>query len=79
MDALGDKITAKKIAVNCNVPIIKSNKKKLSSLKVALSEAKTIGYPITIMLKAASGGGGRGMRILRITEDLEVNFDSARK
>ncbi len=76
MDALGDKITAKKIAVKCKVPIIESNKKKLTSLKVALSEAQTIGYPL--MLKAASGGGGRGMRIIRKDEDLEFNFDSAR-
>ena len=76
MDALGDKITAKKIAVKCNVPIIQSNKKKLTSLKVALSEANLIGYPL--MLKAASGGGGRGMRIVRNTEDLEIAFDSAR-
>ncbi|WP_286813383.1 MULTISPECIES: pyruvate carboxylase [unclassified Maribacter] len=76
MDALGDKITAKKVAVKCNVPIIESNKKKLTSLKIALSEAATIGYPV--MLKAASGGGGRGMRIIRKDEDLEMNFDSAR-
>ena len=76
MDALGDKITAKKIAVRCNVPIIESNKKKLTSLKIAISQAETIGYPI--MLKAASGGGGRGMRIIRSAEDLEQHFDSAR-
>ncbi|OBX22334.1 MULTISPECIES: pyruvate carboxylase [Bizionia] len=76
MDALGDKITAKKIAVKCNVPIIESNKKKLTSLKIAISEAKSIGYPL--MLKAASGGGGRGMRIIRKDEDLEQNFDSAK-
>ncbi len=76
MDALGDKITAKKIAVKCHVPIIESNKKELSSLKIALSEAKTIGYPL--MLKAASGGGGRGMRIVRTAKELELNFDSAK-
>ena len=76
MDALGDKITAKKIAEKCNVPIIKSNTKKLTTLKIALSEAKTIGYPL--MLKAASGGGGRGMRVIRNDEDLNNNFDSAR-
>lgn len=76
MDALGDKIMAKKIASRCNVPIIESNKKKLTSLKVALSEANTIGYPL--MLKAASGGGGRGMRVIRNPEHLELYFDSAR-
>ncbi|WP_281847564.1 pyruvate carboxylase [Olleya namhaensis] len=76
MDALGDKITAKKIAEQCQVPIIESNKKELTSLKIAISEAENIGYPL--MLKAASGGGGRGMRIIRSAEDLETNFDSAR-
>ena len=76
MDALGDKIMAKKIAVKCNVPIIESNRKKLTSLKVALSQASQIGYPL--MLKAASGGGGRGMRVVRTSGDLEMNFDSAR-
>ncbi len=76
MDALGDKIMAKKIATLCNVPIIESNKKKLTSLKVALSEADSIGYPL--MLKAASGGGGRGMRVVRNPEHLELYFDSAR-
>ncbi|UAB81706.1 pyruvate carboxylase [Marixanthomonas sp. SCSIO 43207] len=76
MDALGDKITAKKIASACNVPIIKSNSKDLTSLKIALSEASTIGYPV--MLKAASGGGGRGMRIIKNENDLKNNFDSAK-
>ncbi|HBY67660.1 MAG TPA: pyruvate carboxylase, partial [Flavobacteriaceae bacterium] len=75
MDALGDKITAKKIAEKCKVPTIKSNTKDLTSLKIALSEASTIGYPV--MLKAASGGGGRGMRIIRSDNDLKNNFESA--
>ncbi len=76
MDSLGDKITAKQIALKCNVPIIESNKKDLDSVKTAISEAKSIGFPV--MLKAASGGGGRGMRVIRTKEDLESNFNSAR-
>jgi pyruvate carboxylase len=76
MDALGDKITAKKIAEKCKVPIIESSKKDLVSLEVAIHEAQRIGYPV--MLKAASGGGGRGMRVIRNDEDLESNFNSAR-
>ena len=76
MDALGDKIAAKKIAAKCEVPIIESNKKPLLSLEIALSEAENIGYPL--MLKATSGGGGRGMRIVKTAEELKLNFDSAR-
>lgn len=76
MDALGDKITAKTIAEKCGVPIIKSNKEKLTSLDIALSEADEIGYPV--MLKAASGGGGRGMRVIKNESDLKDNFESAR-
>ncbi|MFT4644915.1 MAG: pyruvate carboxylase [bacterium] len=76
MDALGDKIMAKEIAQKCNVPIIESNKNSLTSLKIALTEAESIGYPL--MLKAASGGGGRGMRVVRNSEELASNFDSAR-
>ncbi len=76
MDQLGDKIAAKKIAKKCGVPIIESSKKKLSSLKIAISEAEKIGYPI--MLKAASGGGGRGMRVIRSTEELEKVFGEAK-
>lgn len=76
MDALGDKIAAKKIAQKNNVPIIESSTKKLSSIKIALSEAEKIGFPV--MLKAAAGGGGRGMRLIRSQEDMESNFNSAR-
>ena len=76
MDALGDKITAKKIAKKCNVPIIEGNKNELANLKIALSEAEDIGYPL--MLKATSGGGGRGMRIVRNPKDLEATFDGAK-
>ena len=76
MDALGDKIMAKKIAEKCKVPTIKSNTRDLTSVKIALEEADVIGYPV--MLKAASGGGGRGMRVITKPDDLEKNFDSAK-
>ncbi len=76
MDALGDKITAKDIAKQCNVPIIESNKQELNSLEIAITEAEQIGYPV--MLKAASGGGGRGMRVIRSSEDLEKTFSGAK-
>ncbi|MFT7615120.1 MAG: pyruvate carboxylase, partial [Parvicellaceae bacterium] len=77
MDALGDKVAGKKIAKKCGVPIIESSKKKLTNASIALAEAAEIGYPV--MLKAASGGGGRGMRVIHEPEELEGAFDEARR
>ncbi|WP_299134878.1 pyruvate carboxylase [uncultured Tenacibaculum sp.] len=77
LKALGDKITAKEVAVANNVPIIQSSQEDLNSIDIALSEAKKIGYPI--MLKAASGGGGRGMRVIRSDEELKKSFPEARR
>ena len=77
MDALGDKVAGKRIAKKCGVPIIESSRAALKTLKVAMSEAKNIGYPV--MLKAAAGGGGRGMRVLRDEEELEKAFDEAKR
>ncbi|WP_289041021.1 pyruvate carboxylase [uncultured Zobellia sp.] len=75
--ALGDKITAKEVAVANNIPIIQSSDKDLKDIKVALAEAKRIGYPL--MLKAASGGGGRGMRVIRTEEELKKGFPEAKR
>mgnify|MGYP003668503148 CR=1 FL=1 len=77
LKSLGDKITAKEVAVANNIPIIQSSDKDLSSIAVAISEAKKIGYPL--MLKAASGGGGRGMRVIRTEEELEKAFPEAKR
>ncbi len=77
LEALGDKITAKKVAVNNGVPIIQSSKENLTSIEVALSEAAKIGYPV--MLKAASGGGGRGMRVIRQEQELIKAFPEAKR
>ena len=76
MDALGDKVAAKKVAVQCQVPIIESSIQDLTDLPIALEEAHRIGYPV--MLKAAAGGGGRGMRVIRDDEQLERGFFEAR-
>ena len=77
MEALGDKVKAKRVAKACGVPIIESSVKKLTSAKVAATEASRIGFPV--MLKAASGGGGRGMRVLRKAEEVENSFNEARR
>lgn len=76
MSALGDKVTAKEVAKKANVPIIESNAVELKDVATALSEANRIGYPL--MLKAAAGGGGRGMRVVRTDDDLKKSFPEAR-
>lgn len=77
LKALGDKITAKKVAVENQIPIIQSSKEDLIDITIALSEAKKIGYPV--MLKAASGGGGRGMRVIHSEEELKFFFDESKR
>ena len=77
MLALGDKVKAKKIAIDNGIPIIESNKADLVDHKIALKEAKKIGYPV--MLKAAAGGGGRGMRVIREENELKNAFDEAKR
>lgn len=75
--SLGDKITAKKVAIDNHIPIIESNKEDLTDIKIALKEANRIGFPV--MLKAASGGGGRGMRVIRNEEELEKAYPESRR
>ncbi|MEM7375172.1 MAG: pyruvate carboxylase [Bacteroidota bacterium] len=76
MESLGDKVKAKELAKKVEVPLIPDSQKPLLSLSDALGEAKRIGYPL--MLKAASGGGGRGMRVVRSEEALNRAFQEAR-
>ncbi|HQV00870.1 MAG TPA: biotin carboxylase N-terminal domain-containing protein, partial [Bacteroidia bacterium] len=77
MEQLGDKVASKKVARACGVPLIEDNKEKLTSAKVALAEAKRIGFPV--ILKASAGGGGRGMRVINAEADLEKSFNEAKR
>lgn len=77
MEQLGDKIMAKKVAIAAKVPVIQSNKQALTSAKIAVEEANEIGYPV--MMKAASGGGGRGMRVCRNDEQVQKSFIESRR
>ncbi len=77
MQQLGDKIRAKEVAIAAKVPIIQSNERKLTTAKIALEEAQKITYPV--MVKAAAGGGGRGMRVCRDDEQLKKAFLEARR
>ena len=76
MDQLGDKVAAKEIAIKAGIPVIEDSKTRMDSEKVAISEAERIGYPV--MIKAASGGGGRGMRVVQNQKELIKGFHEAR-
>jgi pyruvate carboxylase len=76
MQRLGNKVAAKIVADEIGIPTIPDSRLAFEQLDLALSEAEKIGYPI--MLKAASGGGGRGMRVLRSADDLKKSFVDAR-
>ena len=63
LDNLGDKTSARNIAKKAGVPVLGGSKKPITSYAAGLKEAKATGFPI--MLKAAHGGGGRGMRVVK--------------
>ncbi|MBR0374508.1 MAG: pyruvate carboxylase [Mogibacterium sp.] len=75
MNSLGDKIQSKLVAERVGVPTIPGVDAAIASEEEALDFANRCGYPI--MLKAAAGGGGRGMRIVRNEEELLPQFRSA--
>lgn len=68
LSQMGDKLSAKEIAVRCNVPVIPGTNSPLKDAAEAASFARQIGYPV--ILKAAAGGGGRGMR--KVLEEAEL-------
>lgn len=75
MDRLGDKIKSKIVAKEVGVPTIPGVEKPITSDEEAKEIANFCGYPV--MIKAAAGGGGRGMRIVRTEADLIQEFHSA--
>ena len=76
MDRLGDKIKSKIVAASVGVPTVPGVEKAIRTEEEALQIAGDCGYPV--MLKAAAGGGGRGMRIVQSEEELLPLFRSAR-
>ena len=76
MNAMGDKISSKKMAIDAQVPIIPGVDYAIKEIDTATKIAAEVGFPI--MLKASNGGGGRGMRIVNAMEDLEKEFNEAK-
>lgn len=76
MNAMGDKISSKKMAIDAQVPIIPGVDYAIKDIDTATKIVAEVGFPI--MLKASNGGGGRGMRIVNAMEDLEKEFNEAK-
>ena len=76
IELMGDKIVAKKTMEKAGVPTVPGSPDIVQSLDELKSVAKKIGFPIII--KASSGGGGKGMRIVHNEKDLELSYRSAK-
>jgi acetyl-CoA carboxylase biotin carboxylase subunit len=72
---MGDKVEARRTMKAAGVPILPGSPEPIESAEEAAKLAGEIGFPVII--KAAAGGGGRGMRIVRSEEDLAVNLETA--
>jgi len=73
---MGDKITAKETAKALGIPVVPGSDGGVPDLETALKVAEEIVYPVII--KATAGGGGRGMKVARSAEELEIAFRTAR-
>jgi len=76
MEMMGSKTRARQTMKKAGVPFVPGSEKGLESLDRALEFAEKIGYPV--MLKAAAGGGGKGMRQVRTPEEMHSAFDLTR-
>lgn len=76
MRELGDKVSARKVAKRANVPVVPGTEDAVDSLDDALEFADEFGFPL--LIKAAHGGGGRGMRVVKDQSDLREAFQNAR-
>jgi acetyl-CoA carboxylase biotin carboxylase subunit len=73
---MGDKITAKETAKSLGIPVVPGSDGGVPDFETARVVAAEIGYPVII--KATAGGGGRGMKVAKSEDDLEVAFRTAR-
>jgi acetyl-CoA carboxylase biotin carboxylase subunit len=75
MEVMGSKTSARRAAIEAGAPVVPGTVEALRDLAEANSRAKEIGYPV--MLKAAAGGGGKGMRQVSSESELRSAFDAA--
>ncbi len=77
LDSLGDKVKARQMAINADIPILDGSNSPLKTLQQAIELGNNLGYPI--ILKASHGGGGRGMRVVNSVDELEKVFEIAKR
>ena len=77
MRALGDKASARRVAITAGVPVIPATEVLGDDMAAIRAEAEAIGYPL--MLKASHGGGGRGMRAIHAPDELETRIREGRR
>ena len=75
LDSLGDKTAGRELATRASVPVIPGTATAVEGVGPIRAFAEEFGYPL--MIKAAKGGGGRGMRVVRTSADLEDGFARA--
>ncbi len=73
IDLMGNKTNAKELMKKAGVPTVPGSDGKLNNIKEAKEIAKKVGYPV--MLKASSGGGGKGIRLCNNEKELENNYE----
>ena len=77
IEKMGDKVNAKQTAVKCGLPVVPGSDGAIKNVEDALKWAEKIGYPV--MLKAAAGGGGRGMRTVMDASEMNDAFNITRQ
>ena len=75
LERLGDKTTARLLAAEAGVPVLAGSGEAIPDAQTGLRQAKQMGFPV--ILKAAKGGGGRGMRVVTSPEEFITAFESA--
>lgn len=76
MEAMGDKIAARKRMIAAGVPVVPGTEQPLQSAEEAVRICNEIGYPV--MLKASMGGGGKGMRLIHSEDEVVEAYNTAR-
>jgi pyruvate carboxylase len=77
LEQLGDKVAARRIAAQAGVPVLAGSESAVRTNAEARKVANKLGFPVIV--KAAMGGGGRGMRVARTANDLDDALDQARR